>query len=139
LTLIDVKEYQLIEASSDCRYVTLSYVWGDKEVNGQELAQTTPQNLNERSQKDGLRNCFKILPMVIQDAWQVVSKLQERYLWVDALCIPQHDKENLKQEAQISQMDKVYNQSIFTIIALSGRHANEQLPGARPRSRKCLQ
>jgi hypothetical protein len=66
-----------------------------------------------------------------------VSRVGERYLWLDSLCIVQDDEIDVKQ--QMEQMGEIYRHSYFTIFAISGQDANYGLPGARPGTRKLKQ
>lgn len=45
---------------------------------------------------------FDLLPTTITDSMELVSKIGERYLWVDALCIVQDDEKEVAE--QTSQM-----------------------------------
>jgi len=68
----------------------------------------------------------------IQDALTLVAKSGEKWLWCDQLCIEQ---DNLSQKhSSIQQMDVIYRQSLFTIVALSASKSSDQLPGIRPHS-----
>lgn len=67
----------------------------------------------------------------------VVSRFDERYLWVDSLCIMQDDAEN--KHDQIALMDVIYQEAILTIVAVSGKNAGVGLPGVRAGSRNVLQ
>ncbi|KAF2727345.1 hypothetical protein EJ04DRAFT_505854 [Polyplosphaeria fusca] len=57
----------------------------------------------------------------------LTQKLGERYLWVDALCIVQ-DVDVVRQQS-IENMDRIYAQSLCTIVAGTCKDANEHLPG----------
>lgn len=71
-----------------CRYVALSYIWG-----GTAEGYWTPQaNLKQCSILGNLD--ASILPDTISDTNQLVRQLCKRYLWVDALCIVQDDRED---------------------------------------------
>ncbi|KAK3385986.1 heterokaryon incompatibility protein-domain-containing protein, partial [Podospora didyma] len=72
---------------------------------------------------------LRLLPKAIQDAWRATHELGERFLWIDALCIQQDGPAELKR--QLPLMDRIYNQSVPTMVALSGRHVDECLPGVR--------
>ncbi|KAH7090415.1 heterokaryon incompatibility protein-domain-containing protein [Paraphoma chrysanthemicola] len=56
----------------------------------------------------------------------VVDILGSRYLWVDCLCIVQDDEDELKQN--IHQMQHIFSQAEFTIVAANGDDANAGLP-----------
>ncbi|KAI8956217.1 hypothetical protein F4801DRAFT_5778 [Xylaria longipes] len=64
-------------------YLTLSYCWG---TSGKNL-KTTKSNLH--SMKKGIE--WGCIPKTIQDAMTFARALGVRYLWVDALCIVQHE------------------------------------------------
>ena len=95
-------------------YVALSYCWG-----GDQVIKTTKLTIKE------WRNSlsFEILPKTLQDAIAVTSKLNTRYLWVDALCIIQDDAADMAKE--ISQMALIYNSALVTITASRARTVNE--------------
>ena len=113
--LIDVYTRKLVETSPDRDYLALSYVRGrvaDKK-NGREL------NLTDR------------LPQTLEDAMTFTKAMRLQYLWVDALCIDHYDEDNL--QAQIQQMDLIYECSLATIVAIDGTTINAGLAGvSRP-------
>lgn len=127
LILIDVVEECLVSISSDAKYFALSYVWG--KVN---MAMTLKRNYDERRQPRSLAPVR--FPKTIRDAMDFVKSLQERYLWVDALCIVQDD-ENQKSR-DIPRMDIVYGKAFATIVALEGTDADAGLPGVRAGTRE---
>ena len=90
LIVIDVVDNCLAEVTSAAKYFTLSYVWGAAEV-----SRTLRSNYTARLQKGGLRGNW---PNTIVDAMTLVRRLQERYLWIDALCINQDDEVNLHRQ-----------------------------------------
>lgn len=132
IRLIDVERMCLVSGYQKYRYFALSYVWGNNVT-----FQTLKSNIVEL-EEDGsifrLRNQF---PQVINDAISLVSELQERFLWVDALCIVQDDIRD--KQAQIPHMDVVYSQATATIVSLSGKDSSSGLPGVREGSRRVRQ
>ncbi|KAH9209587.1 heterokaryon incompatibility, partial [Leptodontidium sp. 2 PMI_412] len=72
------------------------------------------------------------IPSVLKDAMELVSRIGERYLWVDALCIQQ---DSPAKHRDLARMDVIYSHSLFALIAVDGTNANAPLPGLRPRSR----
>jgi hypothetical protein len=60
-----------------------------------------------------------------------VKRLDQRYLWVDVLCLIQDDKSDM--EKGINSMDSIYEGAVFTIVAANGSDANAGLPGVRDR------
>lgn len=67
----------------------------------------------------------------------LVPRFDERYLWVDSLCIMQDDAEN--KHNQIALMDVIYQSAILTLVAVSGKGAGAGLPGVRSGSREVRQ
>jgi hypothetical protein len=131
LKVIDVNGMCISDALPDCRYLALSYVWGDAASRG--AVQTTRENNASRRTRGGLNGDF---PQAIKDALELVRSLGERYLWVDAICINQDD--DVEKAAFISQMDKIFAGALLTIIA-AGSTAAHGLPGLRPGSREVSQ
>jgi len=74
------------------------------------------------------------LPQTIEDAIILTGKMQETFLWVDALCIVQDDTD--AKHSSIQSMDKIYSKALVTIVCLHGTDADAGLPGVRPASRK---
>ncbi len=127
--VIDVWKQCVVNASIECRYFALSYVWGSAKsfltTKADILHLERPGSLAERAEK---------LCETVKDAMMLVSKLGARYLWVDSLCIVQDDDVDTKQ-AMISNMNSVYGNAFLTLIAATGRDANAGLPGVRRGSR----
>jgi Heterokaryon incompatibility protein (HET) len=65
----------------------------------------------------------KLLPQTIKDAFLIARKLDARYIWIDALCIIQDDKEDWDIEAR--RMGAIYANSYFTIAATAAEHSGE--------------
>jgi hypothetical protein len=74
-----------------------------------------------------------MLPRTIQDAVDFVKALQERYLWIDALCLVQNDGADLQKGVDV--MDLIYERAIMNIVATAGDNADASLPGVREDSR----
>lgn len=127
-TLIDIHNNCLVEATSEQRYFALSYVWGEV-----QLLRTTKANRDELHGVGSLLKRRGEIPQAIQDAMTLVSLLNERFLWVDSLCIVQDDEIN--KHEQVQSMNVVYGQAFLTIIAMSGKDANCPLPGVTFHSR----
>ena len=125
LVLIDVIDNCLVSASSGAKYFALSYVWG-----AVDMSPTLLGNYKSRCQKNCLPQQF---PNTIADAITLVRALDERYLWVDALCIVQDDPEH--KERDIARMDVIYSHAFATVVALHGANADAGLPGMRPGTR----
>ena len=128
LRLIDVVKGCLVELREPCRYVTLSYVWGG--VNNVRLTSSNRATL----MKEGvLRTIWGHLPRTVQDAIDIVKALDERFLWVDALCLVQNDAADMYNSIEV--MDLIYESAALCIIAASGDNANAGLPGVRSGNR----
>jgi len=112
--------------------VALSYVWG----NVQQL-QLKKENYTRLSQHGSLSELSSEIPQSIKDAMILSDRLGESYLWVDALCIKQDDRED--QAQQIENMDAVYSGAVLTIVSAAGVDSNGGLPGVRPGSRSVIQ
>lgn len=132
LRVIDVQRQCIVKAPQKCRYMALSYVWG-----GPQELQLTKKSHIELERPNGLSMDDKRLPRTIADAMLLVSQLDERYLWVDSLCIMQDNSEN--KHDQIALMGVIYEEAILTIVAVSGKNADAGLPGVRSGSRNVLQ
>lgn len=123
--LIDVVNRCLVRSSTSCRYFALSYVWGKISA-----PKTLRGNLQSRLGKGAL---LQQLPATIEDAMRLVKALEERYLWVDCLCIVQDDPATKHRD--ILKMDVIYSRAVATILALHGHDTNAGLPGVRPGTR----
>ncbi|KAF4458951.1 heterokaryon incompatibility (HET) domain-containing [Fusarium albosuccineum] len=126
LIFIDVIQQCLVPASSDAKYLALSYVWGQV-----DMSKTLKANYHERQQPLALLSVP--FPKTIRDAMTFVKSLGERFLWVDAICMVQDDKEQMARD--IPNMDIVYGQAFATIVALEGNDADAGLPGVAPGTR----
>ncbi|PVH96896.1 HET-domain-containing protein [Periconia macrospinosa] len=78
----------------------------------------------QRGIDDAVSDAFKT-----GDTWRGVEVLGK----IDALCIIQD--EGMHKQSQIAQMASIYMQSLFTIIAVDGTHADAGLPGVRDGTR----
>ncbi|KAL4894321.1 heterokaryon incompatibility protein-domain-containing protein [Aspergillus ambiguus] len=132
LRLIDVQQQCLVEAEPGCRYLALSYVWG----NGRTVM-LRKKNKSALYQPGGLEKIRHRLAKTISHAMTLVRLIGERYLWVDSLCLVQDDWDDKKDGIQ--KMDLIYQGSILTIVAASGRNSQAGLPGLHPASRRLEQ
>lgn len=121
---VDVLEGKLVSLPvRGTRFVALSYVRGNVAV-----FEARGENL-EMLQRQGalLPKSGCAVSRVVVDAMALVRRIGERYLWVDALCIPQ-DGGSHKAE-MIGAMDLVYSLATLTVIAASGDDADCPLAG----------
>lgn len=128
--VIDVEQMCIRNTPHGCHYVALSYVWGKgkmlKHVTANSFFLFTPGSLTKSD-----------VPNTIRDAIHLVRSMEERYLWVDALCIIQND--DAMQQSQIAKMDRIYEKALFTIIAASGNSSEAGLPGVNRTRREQAQ
>ncbi|KAH8676521.1 heterokaryon incompatibility protein-domain-containing protein [Tricladium varicosporioides] len=125
--LIDTVQRCLVRSFPGVSYVALSYVWGQAST-----LKTVKANVDTFMEENALSRdeYLSQIPKTIQDAMNVVGLLQERYLWVDALCIVQDaDWESL--QLQLNDMALVYANASLTIVAADGIDSNHGLRGLR--------
>lgn len=131
LFLIDVYRESLDFVVPGATFVALSYVWGD--LQGRDILRHTRGTFDTLKSEGSLRSLQTGIPTVIRDAMRLCRSIGQRYLWCDLLCIREDDK-SIKHR-QIRPMDAIYNQAPLTIVALSGAHSFQPLPGLKPRTR----
>lgn len=133
MLVIDVKELCLCDYPVGARYIALSYCWP-----ATPGLTTSSATVAELKTPGCLKNQLDLLPLTIQDAITFVTKMGEKYLWVDALCIIQDSEEH--KQTQILRMDSIYAESVLTIVAAYQVPPGEPepcrgLPGLRPTTR----
>lgn len=111
--VIDCMNKTVVMAPPSCRYVALSYIWGQSHLHYPDRIGGNP-NLQD-------------VPKVVTDSIEVVLILGFRYLWVDRYCIDQSDSS--EKHDQISRMDTIYASAHLTIIAAAGDNPDIGLPG----------
>ncbi|KPM39570.1 hypothetical protein AK830_g7010 [Neonectria ditissima] len=119
LRVIDVLQDCVVTLPPSASYVTLSYMWGQR----QDRLQATMDNVTMLSQPGSLSTA--VLPRTISDALQACKNLGQRYIWVDRLCVCQDDP-NIK--VLLDLMGAIYHNASFTIVAVDG-DAESGLPG----------
>ena len=125
LRVLDVERQCLTQAVENCRYVALSYVWGNAHV-----IRLREHNLELLTCEGALQTLG--IPRTIQDAITVVQHIGERYLWVDSLCLMQDSPSDRKM---LADMDAIYSHAVLTIVAADGVDADAGIPGVQPDSR----
>ncbi|KAF4539250.1 uncharacterized protein LTHEOB_10414 [Lasiodiplodia theobromae] len=127
----------MIELAEDqTEYVALSYVWGKYGVSenaailneADAFAQPQPAN-----KKTFPRELPRKLDLTIEDAIQVTLEMGFSFLWVDKYCIDENNPAEKKRH--IRNMDSIYQDAAFTIIAAAGDDADYGLPGVSTRPR----
>lgn len=112
--VIDTQQGCIVPGTKAGRYVALSYVWPEVGTNVERLM--LERNNIEALQKPGVLSSDLVnrLPLVIRQTIELLQDIGERYLWVDCLCIVQHDGET---QSQAYSMNEIYSGAYFTIIA----------------------
>ena len=131
MRLVDVEAMCIIDAPKSCRYLALSYVWGNPK-DGRLVLNLDNKHL--LAKPHALCAYWDIIPKTISSAMKLVKDLGERYLWVDSLCLVQDDEEEVEECTIV--MDKYYAMAILTIVAASGTDAYAGLPGVHPTPRR---
>ncbi|KAJ4198714.1 hypothetical protein NW767_008705 [Fusarium falciforme] len=92
------------------KYLALSHCWGPPE--------TITAQLNDETYEEYTKEIpAAALPKTFKDAIAVTRKLGYRYIWIDSLCIIQHNVECWIKEG--SQMCQIYENSLVTLAAAS--------------------
>lgn len=113
--LIDVWKDCIVQGK-DCRsFVALSYVWG-KHSWLRVDADTLPLLQKPGALSDIPGVATKLAP-IVRHAMHLTSVLEERYLWIDSLCIVQ-GVNNVYEE--LNRMGNFYASAVVTIIAADG-------------------
>ena len=121
--LINLKgRCRLESAESPVRYAALSYCWGPI-----EQPSTTKSNVALRYKEFQYRE----LPQTLQDAILVTRMLGLDYLWIDAVCIVQDDRDEWASEA--AKMGDIYSMAHVVLAATAANSATEGF--LRPRDR----
>lgn len=90
------------------KYNCLSHCWGT-----QQPLETTRQNYSRHLTSIA----WDSIPKTFQDAIQLTRGLGVQFLWIDSLCIIQHDDKDWERES--ADMCNVYGNSYLTIAATS--------------------
>jgi hypothetical protein len=101
-------------------YATLSYCWGAPSAHVLTSA-TLEQYLRQIP--------WPSLPKTVRDAIMVARAAKMQYLWVDAVCIVQDDKQDKIHE--IANMCDIYRNSYVTIVAGNADDASKGFLGQR--------
>ena len=127
-TLIDTLNRVLVPYTDSKPYIALSYVWGESCLerdwdNDGELIK-----LGELVQRIYERKSLPVnLPQTIEDAICVTRRINQRYLWVDLLCINQKEPES--RNNSISKMDAIFSRALLTICVLQSQSMFCGIPG----------
>lgn len=103
-------------ATNHPKYAILSYCWGDSAASTLTTKQTNLEDhLKEIRLEDMAPSC--------RDAILVTRAIGIEWLWIDALCILQDDREDWEKEA--SRMAEAYGNAFLTIFPLRSHSSSE--------------
>lgn len=111
-------------ATNRPKYAILSYCWGPPA----EFLKTEKANLSDHLKELRLEDLREKAPTCC-DAILVTRELDLEWLWIDALCIIQDDKEDWETES--SKMASAYGGAFLTIIPLRSYSTREGFLGER--------
>ena len=120
--VIDIRDGSIVTAGKYCRYIALSYVWGEDYA-----LRDHRSNSLEPGRFQGLQHLPEEIPQTIEDAISVTRALGETFLWIDAYCIEQENP--LRRQSSIREMDLIYNGAFLTICVLSAENVEKGIPG----------
>ncbi|TRX90243.1 hypothetical protein FHL15_008788 [Xylaria flabelliformis] len=106
----------------------LSYIW---KVSLDDNIKLEKANVEMLTESRGLRRVQP--PNIITDAINLYCSLDERYLWIDRLCIIQDDE--ITKPVQINAMDAIYRSANFTTVGALNTRDDIGLPGCAGRLR----
>ncbi|KAI0115117.1 HET-domain-containing protein [Daldinia grandis] len=98
-------------------YVALSYCWGGYNPDCMTTADSLEENMR--------RIPWSKLPATFKDAVRFTRSLGIKYLWIDSVCITQHDKRDWHRQAGL--MWDIYKHSHVTLAALYGSSSKSGL------------
>ncbi|KAF5541985.1 hypothetical protein FMEXI_7684 [Fusarium mexicanum] len=112
------------------KYLALSYCWGPG---------TDTFTLNHKTMEGMLRGIDESrLVAAHRDTITLTRQLGIRYIWIDALCIIQGDKDDWERESKL--MAKVYGHATLTITAgRSGDARNSFIPNSYKQPAPCCE
>ncbi|KAE8444612.1 hypothetical protein EG329_014443 [Mollisiaceae sp. DMI_Dod_QoI] len=113
----DLSSMHLIESrrlAPGTKYATLSHCWGTK--TSLELTRGSINDLLVHIPETGLCKTFF-------DSAVAAKELGIRYLWIDRLCIIQHDEEDWRTES--ANMQEVYSNAFLNIAATAARDGDD--------------
>ena len=117
LDLIDNHTNCITVGSTSDRYIALSYVWG-----GDPIFQLQSGNIEHLKRPGGLAEYWQQIPASIRDAINFAALLQERFVWIDSLCIIQDDES--EKARLIPQMDRIFSCALLVVVAMIGQSAD---------------
>jgi hypothetical protein len=114
--------------STTNRYLALSYRWGVDH----HASCTTNDRLPEFQE----RIPWDDIPKTIQDAISITRSLDQRYLWVDALCIIQdHNRDSEDWKMEVGRVGAYYQNALVTLSVIDAVNCSEGIFKSAPGSR----
>ncbi|CAI6342027.1 unnamed protein product [Periconia digitata] len=104
----------------DTKYAALSYCWGSAEDAETQLT-TMKATLQDRCRSIP----YELMTPAIRDVIEITRAIGLRYVWVDAVCIVQDDKNDWSHES--SRMNQVYRHAFVTFCSLNSQSCHESL------------
>ncbi|KAF5686280.1 het-domain-containing protein [Fusarium circinatum] len=117
-------DIRLVELNDvQAQYVTLSHCWG-----GKQPLRTVTAHIEDMKKSIDVNS----LPIVFQQAIQIVRALNIEYIWIDSLCIIQDSKSDWELES--FKMCDYYENSFLTISTATS--PNSTVPFFGPRDKR---
>jgi hypothetical protein len=95
-------------------YLALSYCWG-----AVTIFSTTKENLEDHM--NGI--AWEKLPTTFQQAIELTRILDYEYIWIDSICIIQHDKQDFAIQSR--EMGDIYANAVLVISADLAKNVHE--------------
>ncbi|KAL1858747.1 hypothetical protein Daus18300_009881 [Diaporthe australafricana] len=113
--VIDVQENCVVSGRDCASFVALSYVWGKH--SWLRVDMDTLAVLQKPGALVDVAEIATNLAPIVRHAMHLTVVLEERYLWIDALCIVQGDGNVYDQ---LNSMGSFYASAVVTIVAADG-------------------
>lgn len=113
--VIDTKDKCLVPGTDIINFVALSYRWGSSKH--QKMDSTTFKRMMSPGGLAAARHAG-LLTLTVSHAIETVRAIDERYLWIDAICLASDDEEKMVEQLQL--MGAIYASAKLTIVALDG-------------------
>ncbi|KAH6690759.1 heterokaryon incompatibility protein-domain-containing protein, partial [Leptodontidium sp. MPI-SDFR-AT-0119] len=122
--ILDIENKPIVQTTNRLhgRYVALSYCWGRSGKNillTKENDPSSGESTFDKFTSGGLRE--SMLAQTIRDAITVCRSMGIKYLWVDAFCIIQEERDLADFKAEAPMMTEYYSNAYFTLITGSAR------------------
>ncbi|KAL9078082.1 MAG: hypothetical protein Q9157_002993 [Trypethelium eluteriae] len=98
----------------NCDYITLSHRWGG------HIGVRLQDSNKAQYESEGID--FDELPKTFRDAMELTTMLGLSYIWIDSLCIIQHNREDWLSQSIL--MDKIYGSAYCNISATASKDSH---------------